>query len=159
MLPGLGSKLGHFLRTITHVNGFMRINVFNAQDLEMSTHWFTVAADVGEGQPIMLPFTGVNGERLVWHKSDRVYFGNSLLWRRAKNKQLAVCWEDGDVEYVREIAEWYKHRSSAPVKRYVLTYYYEPLPALTTKGQPFRYPEVQTVCTQMLDPSLNLVKE
>jgi predicted DCC family thiol-disulfide oxidoreductase YuxK len=155
-LPGIGSKLGHFLRTMTHVNGYMRIDVFNSHDLTLSEHWFTIAADYGDGRVMLLPFVGAEGERLAWHKSDRVYFGNSLLWRRSKNEQPGVCWDDGDVDFLREIVEWHKYRSDTPAKGYVLTYYFEPLPSLSVG--PFQYPAIEPVCTRMLDASLNPVK-
>lgn len=154
-LPGIGSKLGHFLRTMTHVNGYMRIDVFNAHDLTLSEHWFTIAADHGDGRQALLPFVGTNGERLAWHKSDRVYFGNSLLWRRSKNAQPGVCWDDGDIEFLREIAEWHKYRTDELPKGYVLTYYFEPLPDM--KSGQFRYPEAEIICTRTVDASLNIV--
>ena len=90
---------------------------------------------------------------------SRVYFGNSLLWRRSKSEQAGVCCEDGDVDFLREIVEWHKYRSDTPAKGYVLTYYFEPLPAMTSDAGPFRYPAIETVCTRMLDGSLNLVQQ
>lgn len=58
--------------------GLVAPNVFNRADLKMSEKWFVI---LGEQRELM-PYTGYEGERLSMHRSDVIYYANSLLWRR-----------------------------------------------------------------------------
>ncbi|MBA3580922.1 MAG: DUF393 domain-containing protein [Gammaproteobacteria bacterium] len=63
-----------------HYYGIAPINVFNHTDLRMAENWFTlVSLDFKERVPL---FTD-EGSRLNMHKSDRIYFGHTLQFRRA----------------------------------------------------------------------------
>jgi hypothetical protein len=64
-----------------HIYGITPINVFNRTDLRMVENWFTLHLLEG-GAATLAPLLSENGERLAYHRSDRVYFGNTLLWRR-----------------------------------------------------------------------------
>ncbi len=61
-----------------HVYGIAPINVFNSQDLLMSTTWFVLEDSEGK----LLPVFNYDGSRGFIHDSDRVYFGKSLHFRR-----------------------------------------------------------------------------
>ena len=66
--------------------GMQHIDVFNKTDLKMSENWFTLEILNKENNEEMIPFYNMDGSRGVYHKSDRIYFGYSLAWRR--NPQL-----------------------------------------------------------------------
>jgi hypothetical protein len=56
--------------------------VFNDADLRMGERWPVIHRIDENGQRTLVPFNGNDGERLAYHKSDMLYFGNSLRWRR-----------------------------------------------------------------------------
>lgn len=62
--------------------GLIAPNVFNRDDLTMGDHWPVIHRVEGDGL-VKIPLNGINGERLSWHRSDLLYYANSLLWRRA----------------------------------------------------------------------------
>lgn len=86
-----------------HILSWSPISVFNHADLAMSHHYYT-ATTISNEQ--LLPLTGKNGERLHWHISDRAYFGNSLRWRRIKNRQPIFPITDIDRRMMCEIVMW-----------------------------------------------------
>lgn len=59
--------------------GLVAPDVFNEQDLKMSEKWFVVLDD----QNNVIPLNGFGGERLSLHRSDLIYYANSLRWRRS----------------------------------------------------------------------------
>lgn len=61
--------------------GIAPINVFNKTDLRMTENWFTLTE---LDSNTTLPIFNEKGERLAYHKSDRVYFGYTLRFRRAE---------------------------------------------------------------------------
>ncbi len=62
-------------------SGLVAPNVFNREDLTMGDRWPVLErADGSEPGPV--PFDGPDGERLAYHRSDLLYFANSLPWRR-----------------------------------------------------------------------------
>lgn len=142
-----------WLQSLTWSYGVMPIDVFNKNDLTLGEHWFTVEALGADGASELLPFTGTAGDRLRWHHSDRVYFGNSLHWRRLRAGLKEVCYQDDDDErFLREIVSWHKFGASAVPTQYRVTYYYQPLPSLwSTPGARFEVRAVSKVCTVLLD--------
>jgi len=92
-----------------HILSWSKINVFNASDLKMTSHYFTAYA-LGEGSKQKLPFTDVDGSRLNWHLSDRVYFANSLRWRRGKNFGSMSFSTKKDMKLYCEIMHWSKSK-------------------------------------------------
>lgn len=62
--------------------GTTPINVFNETDLRMAENWFTISSVNSDGE-VILPIINENGERLGGHRSDRLYFGNTVRIRRA----------------------------------------------------------------------------
>jgi hypothetical protein len=61
--------------------GLVAPNVFNTTDLTMGDRWTVLTRIDGEGSDLV-PFDGPEGERLGYLRSDLLYFGNSLPWRR-----------------------------------------------------------------------------
>jgi hypothetical protein len=76
MIPssGIATNLFHS----AHIYGIAPINVFNKTDLLMSENWFVLLTSDGE----LLPITNYDGSRGLLHKSDRIYFGHTLRYRR-----------------------------------------------------------------------------
>lgn len=70
-------------RTQTYVRsvGLAPPNVFNRADLRMGDRWPMIHRR-HEGSRELVPLSGAEGERLDYHRSDVVYFGNALRWRR-----------------------------------------------------------------------------
>jgi len=56
--------------------------VFNEADLKMGERWPVIHRVVATGERILVPLNGKDGERLAYHRSDLLYFGNSLRWHR-----------------------------------------------------------------------------
>ncbi len=59
--------------------GIAPINVFNRDDLRIAENWFTLR-DVKNDR--LMPILTKEGVRLGLHRSDRVYFGHTLMFRR-----------------------------------------------------------------------------
>ena len=62
-------------------SGLVAPNVFNRADLSMGDRWPVIERLDGVHRGLV-PLNGPDGERLAYHRSDLLYFGNSLLWRR-----------------------------------------------------------------------------
>lgn len=77
---GLGSEPAG-LRQVFHYFGLISPNVFNREDLSMGDHWTVIERITDDGAK-RIPFNGADGERLSYHLSDVLYYGNSLQWRR-----------------------------------------------------------------------------
>ncbi len=56
--------------------------VFNDADLRMGGRWPVIHRIDANGNRTLVPLNGEDGQRLVYHRSDLLYFGNSLRWRR-----------------------------------------------------------------------------
>ncbi|PTY04042.1 hypothetical protein DB346_04405 [Verrucomicrobia bacterium LW23] len=61
--------------------GIVAPNVFNKDDLSMGDRWPVIEWKEGAITE-QIPFNGHEGERLPYHRSDLLYYGNSLHWRR-----------------------------------------------------------------------------
>lgn len=84
-----------------HIMGLAPIDVFNKRDLELSYHYFT-ASKSGK----LMPYTTALGMRDSWHHSDKVYFGNSLRWRRAHISEPIYPFTELDKRYFCQVASW-----------------------------------------------------
>ncbi len=105
-----------------HIISLSPIDVFNSEDRGMSYHFYTVT-QLGHNNKKIIPFVDTNGSRLKWHKSDRVYFGNSLKWRRLKNNQPLLPPTDRDIKYFCEVVAWSEYYSHIPNATYQLDFY------------------------------------
>jgi predicted DCC family thiol-disulfide oxidoreductase YuxK len=140
--------------------GLTEINVFNANDLRMSEGFFTVEARGADGRLRMLPFTGAVGERLAWHYSDRVYFANSLAFRRQRPKEGHYCYQESHLRHIREIVAWASEDPALKAPQYLIRYYFQPLPdAQRLKRYQFQMPDIQPVCAVMFDAATGAVED
>ena len=117
--PTLGSQAAHYY-------GVTPINVFNATDIRMAENWYTLASlDFDEQVPL---FTN-KGSRLKMHKSDRVYFGNTLSFRR-KFIGSEGCVFEKDRISLDYLSKVYLHSKKATSGNYEFIYhqYFQPLP-------------------------------
>lgn len=132
------------------------IDVFNRTDLTSGEHWFTVEAIRPDGKTELLPYTGREGERLSWHISDRVYFANSLYWRRLQLGLPEVCYTDRDGAFLADLIGWYRYSNPAAAAnaRYKVTYYYQPLPNFVAEDgrMKFQPTKISEVCSVNLRP-------
>jgi hypothetical protein len=109
--PNIGSNAAHFY-------GITSIDVFNKTDLKMAENWFVLeSADFKEPVPL---FTD-EGTRLFMHKSDRIYFGYTLRFRRGiigTNECQFEPWK----EKITYLSKVYLHLKSADHGLYTFTY-------------------------------------
>ena len=109
--PNLGARAAH-------IYGITPINVFNKTDLRMAENWF-VLKSVDFTEPV--PLFAETGARLPMHGSDRIYFGQTLRFRRAvigSEKCQFEQWKPM-VEYLSRI---YLQQRRAPAGTYAFTY-------------------------------------
>jgi len=115
----IGSNAAHFY-------GIAPINVFNKTDLKMAENWFVLdSIDFNERVPL---FTD-KGTRLLMHKSDRIYFGYTLRFRRGvigTNNCQFEQWKE-KIDYLSNI---YLHLRGVNTGSYSFTFkqLYQPLP-------------------------------
>ena len=107
---------GWVANRVLFYSGLVAPNVFNRQDLTMGDRW-PVIERVDRSAPELVPFTGPDGERLAYHRSDLLYFGNSLRWRRGMidvADLVAYHQPGGDgYEYARRVALYDYRRNGA----------------------------------------------
>jgi predicted DCC family thiol-disulfide oxidoreductase YuxK len=150
----------HWLGGAHKLVGLTEINVFNANDLRMSEVFFTVEARGADGRLRMLPFTGAIGERLAWHYSDRVYFANSLAFRRHRPKEGDYCYQESHLPHIREIVAWAREDTALKAPQYVIRYYFQPLPeAQRLKRYEFEMPDILPVCEVIFDAATGVVEK
>jgi hypothetical protein len=78
----LGLAIGNWDRyPVLFYSGLVAPNVFNREDLSMGDRWPVIDRLDGPHRGLV-PLNGLEGERLSYHRSDLLYFGNSLVWRR-----------------------------------------------------------------------------
>lgn len=106
--------------------GITPIDVFNKTDLRMSENWFTL---MNTDSNTHLPIFTDEGSRLKYHKSDRIYFGHTLRFRRGEidHKDCAFERRRQSIEYLSRV---WLHQSSFNAGNYhfVYTQYHQPLP-------------------------------
>lgn len=117
------------LAEAAHVGfGITPIDVFNKTDLRMTENWFTLSAVNGASR-YMVPVFDKDGSRLKYHRSDRVYFGNTVGFRRVHIGQEGCYW-DGEKARMLYLAEIFLHQNSFDKNKTEFTYtqYYQPAP-------------------------------
>jgi hypothetical protein len=145
---------------VAQLYGLTPINVFNDVDLQMSENYFTITRVGADGSRVLLPLTGIDGNRLEWHDSDRMYFGNSLQWRRLRLTRPERCYDkDVDSWVVGELVYVDRRRHGNLAAYYELQYYHRPLPALELlqRGTYVAPPTIH-VCTVIYDPDSSAVQ-
>lgn len=140
-----------------NVFGISQIDVFNLSDLAMSTHWRTIEYCPQGGACTLVPLTGREGERLAYHKSDSLYFGGTLRWRRMHVLDKDVCDYGGETffqtEYLDQIARLYLRKNDLKAGDFKLTYYYQPLPDFSVRPWRKYWARPKIVCTRQLQIS------
>jgi predicted DCC family thiol-disulfide oxidoreductase YuxK len=121
---GMPSVISAFARA-AHVYGVGPISVFNASDLRLTENWFTISAVGSDGAKTLLPIFAEDGSRLAMHRSDRVYFGYTLMFRRGMIGHTG-CAFDHYKTLLRYLAE--RARSAASTSSFVYDQYFQPLP-------------------------------
>lgn len=115
------------LADAAHINGTGPINVFNATYLRMAENWFTLSF-IGNDGEVLMPLLTPEGARLSYHRSDRVYFGNTLYFRRAVIDQPGCQYEPmkPNIDYLASI---YLDQQEMPAGTYRVRYtqYNQPL--------------------------------
>ncbi len=102
---GVFQKMTTTAARAAHFYGIAPINVFNQNDLRLAENWFVVYAVAPSGERALLPILSEDGKRLAIHKSDRMYFGNTLLFRRTSIGKQG-CLFDGyrdRIEYLSQV--------------------------------------------------------
>jgi predicted DCC family thiol-disulfide oxidoreductase YuxK len=152
VLPYSPLPAPRLMRHVAHVFSIGEIDVFNSRDLNMATHWFTLERVRGDGGVELVPITAADGTRLDWHRSDTVYFGNTLWWRRLKTAEGPVCFLSGDELFIRQQIGWTARRYGEAAG-YRLSYYYQPLPVLARDPPFLRLEPARKVCTLLVNRS------
>ncbi len=110
-----------------HLYGMTPINVFNRADLRMAENWFTLSRVAPSGSLERLPILREDGSRLEWHRSDRVYFGHTLRFRRGALREERGCHFDR----FRATIEWLASVDAAPEgTTFEFVQLHQPLPEL-----------------------------
>ena len=93
---------GWIRNPVLFYSGLAAPNVFNREDLTMGDRWPVLERLDGEHSGLV-PLNGPEGERLAYHRSDLLYFGNSLRWRRG------MIWQSDLAAYNQPCAEGYEY--------------------------------------------------
>jgi predicted DCC family thiol-disulfide oxidoreductase YuxK len=107
------------------VYGIGPIDVFNETDLRMAENWFVVSGVRPDGEEVLLPIFAERGTRLAMHRSDRVYFGHTVRFRRS-TIGLEGCFFESHGNGVRYLAE--RYRTSGAFDRLIYRQYLQLLP-------------------------------
>jgi predicted DCC family thiol-disulfide oxidoreductase YuxK len=110
-----------------HFYGVAVIDVFNNQDLLMMENWFTLT-DATLNR--LLPILDSDGSRLEYHKSDRIYFGHTLKFRRIEigNSDCAFVRQAKMMRYLTAV--WMNNSGLTGSRNFIYTQYYQAAPSL-----------------------------
>ena len=115
-------------------------NVFNTPDVESGKQWATLVRVLDDGSEQLVPFVGHSGERLAYHRSDLVYYRNSLPLRRCLRNQEPDC-----ERFLRELAYFDRFRNkSLNISNYKV-YRYSHEASVSVSEMNSVAPEVQSV--------------
>lgn len=106
-----------------HVYGITPINVFNHYDLGLAENWFTLSKIETDGGVSLLPVFDVEGKRLAAHRSDRNYFGRTLIFRRS-----AIDTSGCQYEAQKGIINYLAESVSGSQGNYIYRQYHQALP-------------------------------
>ncbi len=107
--------------------GIAPINVFNLIDLKLAENWFTLKS-ISHNE--LVPVLSESGTRLAMHQSDRVYYGNTLKFRRRNIGKDKCFFEDEKKKSLDYLGKVYLHIKGADSGTYSFRYdqYNQPLP-------------------------------
>lgn len=112
--------------SLTHELGLTPPNVFNQADLEMGDQWVVIDRFDAEGRRHRVELTGPDGERLDYHRSDTIYFGNALRWHRAMiDQDPLVANSEGTAgrELIEAVIRYDRRRSGEASADYVVVFH------------------------------------
>lgn len=114
------------------IYGVGTINVFNQTDLRMGENWFTISKKGPDNIESLLPIFSEDGTRLAAHRSDRIYFGNTVRFRRA-----VIGQEGCQFDAFRSMFDYLVENDRKGGETFVYRQYREPLPSaqLLLRGQ------------------------
>lgn len=124
-VPEFAQKTAKHAVRAAHFYGITPIDVFNRADLRMSENWFTLSQLDETGTEHLLPVFNHKGQRLNLHRSDRVYFGHTLAFRRVTIDKTGCHFEDWQ-ERIKYIAAHAFATGQIP-SELVYTQYLQPL--------------------------------
>lgn len=109
-----------------HLYGITTIDVFNNQDLLTMENWFTIT-DATSNQ--LLPIFDSDGSRLEYHKSDRIYFGHTVNFRRREIDQpdCAFVRHEKKMRYLTEV--WMFKSGFTGSHNFIYTQYHQSAPS------------------------------
>ena len=126
-VPYMGHKgyNDHPLSLAARVYGDAPINVFNSTDLHMIDNWFTLT-DVETNT--LLPVFAKDGSRLGLHRSDRLYFGNTVKFRRGEigKTDCAFTRREKSMRYLTQV--WMHNTGLKGTREILFTQYHQPHP-------------------------------
>lgn len=132
------------------IYGITPINVFNHTDLRMAENWFTISSLEPGGREKLVPVLSPEGERLSAHRSDRVYFGNTVRYRRA-----VIGAEGCSFDAYRTMIAYLSEDVWPPAGKFVYRQYRQDLPdtARLLSGH-FEPNETRIICEIQFQPLL-----
>jgi hypothetical protein len=111
------------LRPALRTFGLEVPEVLNRDDLRMGDAW-PVIYRREPGQDVLLPYHGLDGERLAWVQwNDLFYFGNSLKWRREFRGPESMARSSGSFSRLVDVALFDHRRRGAAVSEYAILYF------------------------------------
>ncbi|MBG6199796.1 putative DCC family thiol-disulfide oxidoreductase YuxK [Labrenzia sp. EL_13] len=123
--PFLGWQgLNNWAARAAHFYGIAPINVFNHTDIRMAENWFTLTDDQGR----LLPVLAQDGSRSHYHKSDRIYFGGTLSYRRRAIGREGCQFEMPHTQYLtKNLGELYNSKGNES-EYFIYTQYFKEIP-------------------------------
>jgi hypothetical protein len=108
----------------------------------MAENWFTLSKKTKDGFEQLLPIFSEDGKRLAAHRSDRVYFGNTVAFRRG-----VIGKEGCQFEAFRQQVSYLGENEHSNGETLIYRQYVEPLPSvdLLLRGQ-YMASERRLVC-------------
>jgi len=136
------------LSSAAHVYGITPINVFNKEDLSMTENWFVLL----DSENQLLPVLNYDGSRGYLHKSDKIYFGNTLTFRRLAIGSEGCLFEEHrkKIIYLAEVAlnSTGKSREMSNIK-YIQFHQPPPDFNLLKNENLYRENEISTICERV----------
>jgi len=122
---GIAGNDRHPLVMAAQFYGIAPINVFNNIDLQMVDNWFTLADTQTD---TLLPILDVDGSRLAYHRSDRIYFGNTVGFRRGEigSTDCSFTRREKSIRYLANV--WMAENGITGTRAIRYTQYYRPHP-------------------------------
>jgi predicted DCC family thiol-disulfide oxidoreductase YuxK len=115
------------LNNAAHIYGIAPIDVFNNTDLLMMENWFTLTEATSNR---LLPVFDRDGSRFAYHKSDRIYYGHTIIFRRSEigRPNCAFMRQEPMMRYLANI--WMHQSRLTGSHEFIYTQYYQKAPSV-----------------------------